>query len=104
MNQRQRRGVSLATLLATMGGVGLLLMTMALGAGASVNTAINIGSGTTTMGGLQHDRLGDHRPQRLHLQQGLISRFRSIRLGFDRPRSIPRRAFAGWSLIPAPED
>ncbi|MBK9546904.1 MAG: hypothetical protein IPO51_13875 [Dehalococcoidia bacterium] len=51
MNQRQRRGVSLATLLATIGGVGLILMTMVLGAGASPGTTISSSSNSTTIGG-----------------------------------------------------
>ncbi|MBK9610645.1 cohesin domain-containing protein [Candidatus Amarobacter glycogenicus] len=52
MNQRQRRGVSLATLLATIGGVGLILMTMVLGAGAQGTTAMTTSSGTITAVGL----------------------------------------------------
>jgi hypothetical protein len=51
MKARQRQGVSLATLVATLSGVSLLLLTMVLGAGAAAGTVINIGSGTTTLPG-----------------------------------------------------
>lgn len=46
MNQRQRRGVSLATLLATLTGVSLILMTLVLGAGAQGTTQMNAQGGT----------------------------------------------------------
>jgi hypothetical protein len=51
MKARQRQCISLATLVATLGGVSLLLLTMVLGAGAAAGTVINIGSGTTTLPG-----------------------------------------------------
>lgn len=51
MKAEHRRGISLATLLATLGGVTLLLLTMVLGAGAAAGTNLVIGSGTTTVGG-----------------------------------------------------
>ncbi len=51
MNGRQRRGVSLATLLATLAGVSLILMTLVLGAGASTGTTISSTSTSTTVGG-----------------------------------------------------
>lgn len=51
MNRRQRRGVSLATLLATFAGVSLILMTLVLGAGAAAGTVINTTSNTTAIGG-----------------------------------------------------
>lgn len=48
MNRRQRRGVSLATLLVTLAGVSLILMTLVLGAGAQGTTKMVTSSGIIT--------------------------------------------------------
>ncbi len=51
MNQQQRRGVSLASLLATLAGVSLLLAALTQGAGASTGTTISSTSPFMGVGG-----------------------------------------------------
>ncbi|MBK7726520.1 MAG: hypothetical protein IPI33_15220 [Dehalococcoidia bacterium] len=93
MNQRQRRGVSLATLLATMGGVGLILMTMVLGAGAQGTTAMTTSSGTITAVGLTTTT--NVRVTIDNADSGFIDAF-DIRLGFDNTKvNIQSVAFSG---------
>lgn len=50
MTAKRRRTISVASLMATLGGLALVLMTLVLGAGAATGTNINIGNGTVSVG------------------------------------------------------
>ena len=99
MKARQRQGVSLATLIATLGGVSLLLLTMVLDAGAAAGTVINIGSGTTTVGGNTNTSVS----VTLDPADATFNGF-DITIAFNKTIATVNSVSpaGGWSLIPAP--
>ncbi|MFN8618011.1 MAG: hypothetical protein U0837_13010 [Dehalococcoidia bacterium] len=99
MKARQRQCISLATLVATLGGVSLLLLTMVLGAGAAAGTVINIGSGTTTVGGNTNTSVS----VTLDPADATFNGF-DITIAFNKTIATVNSVSpaGGWSLIPAP--
>jgi len=99
MKMRQRHGISLATLVATLSGVALLLLTMVLGAGAAAGTKITIGSGSTTVGGNTNTTVS----VTLDPADATFNGF-DITISFDKSIGTANSVSpgAGWTLIPAP--
>lgn len=93
MNQRQRRGVSLATLLATLTGVSLILMTLVLGAGAQGLTNMTTSSGT--IAGVNSTTTTNVRVTIDPADSGFIDTF-EVKLGFDQTKvNVQSIAFSG---------
>lgn len=101
MNRRQRRGVSLATLLATFAGVSLLLLTMVLGAGAQGTTTMNAQGGTISGVGLTTTT---NVVVTIDAADGGTMDAYQIKIGFDKTKvNVQSVGFPGlWNAFPAP--